>query len=231
MIALITSTLIPTTVYSVYDPDERLYQTINTIQKLRGAGFSDIYFFDNSINEIDRSALIKAHQSIKIFQSPQYSFKNKGLNEALLILNNSHHLPKNTPIFKISGRYYPGPNFKQDIYNYKNKEFIGVGYAFENKISGFSTKAYFVKDTDILVSTLVQAIEDMISYSKGIHGLKSGINALREFFRPYPGVHYQLSIEQSFARILKQRNNYALLDKIFIEGFEAGCSKGKLFTE
>jgi len=103
MIALITSTLIPTTVYSVYDPDERLYQTINTIQKLRGAGFSDIYFFDNSINEIDRSALIKAHQSIKIFQSPQYSFKNKGLNEALLILNNSHHLPKNTPIFKIPG--------------------------------------------------------------------------------------------------------------------------------
>jgi len=232
MVALITSTLIPTSVYSFYTPIERLNQTINTIQKLRNAGFSDIYICDNSIKDINNKELYKAYESIKIFCTPQYSFENKSINEALLILNNSHHLPQKTPIFKISARYYPTPPFEKDIYYlHKHKDFVGIGYNFDKKIAGFSTKAYFVKDIDVLTSTLVKAIEDMISYSKGIHGFKSGINSIKEIFHAHIGVNYQLSIEQSFARILKQSNNYYLLNKMNIEGFEATSTKRILFSE
>ncbi len=232
MIALITSTIIPNNDSSLYNPTERLGQTINTIRKLREANFSDIYLFDNSIKEIDIVSLTNEYDLVKIFHSPQYTFENKGLNEALLILNNWHNLPSDIPIFKISGRYYPASSFSKDISSFnEEKEFIGVGYNFTSNVAGFSTKAYFVKNKDALATVLVQAIEDMVSYSKGIHGVKSAFNAIKEIFKPYLGTHYQLSIEQSFARILKQKNNYILVDKMSIEGLEATSSKWSLFSE
>lgn len=232
MVAIITSTLIPTNFYSLFNHHERLTQTINTIRRLRDVGFLDIYLFDNSINQIDIHSLINEYNLIKIYHSPQYTFKNKGLNEALLILNNVHNLPSDTPIFKISGRYYPTPLFSKNNYErFADKEFIGVGYNFSNRIAAFSTKAYFVKNKEVLTATLVQAVEDMISYSKGVHGIKSGIDALKEIFRPFWGTYYQLSIEQSFARILKQKKNYVLINKMNIEGFEASTLKALLFSE
>jgi hypothetical protein len=232
MIALITSTIIPTNAFSLYDPAERLTQTKFTIEKLLNAGFRDIFLFDNSQKNINKEELVKTYEHIKIFCSPQYTFRNKGLNEALLILNNIHHLPANVPIFKISGRYYPTSSFSKDIYdNYKENDFVGVGYNFKNRIADFSTKAYFVKNAEVLTSTLVKAVEDMVSYSKGIHGIKSGFNAIKEIFKPNPGTQYQLSIEQSFARILKEKNNYYLLDKMNIEGFEASRPEHSLFFE
>ncbi len=232
MIALITSTLIPTNAYSFFNPDERLIQTINTIKKIVDAGFSDIFLLDNSLDEINSSALKNEYGPIKIFHSPQYTFKNKGMNEALLILNHIHQLPAGTPVFKISGRYYPTPVFSKDVwYLNKDKDFLGVGYNFAKNIADFSTKAYFVKNKDILASTLVLAVEDMASYAKGIHGFKSGIDAVTEIFRPRLGTSYQLSMEQSFARIIKQKKNYLLLNKMNIEGFEASSLNPILFSE
>lgn len=232
MIAIVTSTLIPTRFYSVFSPVERLSQTINTIEKLQGAGFSQIWLFDNSLSNAGVKELAKACPKVQIHHTPQYTFKNKGLNEALLLLNNIHHLPANTPIFKISGRYYPSAEFKKDIYDaYVGKDFVGVGYNFKNKIADFSTKAYFVKNAEVLTSTVVSSVEDMISYAKGIHGIKSGLTAVKEIFEPKPGTPYQLSIEQSFARILKQNNNYQLLDKMHIEGAEASASTPTPFSE
>jgi hypothetical protein len=232
MIALITSTIIPTNAFSLYDPDERLTQTKFTIEKLLNAGFLDIFLFDNSQKKIDVEELVKAYEHIKIFHSPQYTFKNKGLNEALLILNNVHHIPANIPIFKISGRYYPTSSFSKDIYDdYKENDFIGTGYNFKNRIADFSTKSYFVKNAEVLTSTLVKAVEDMISYSKGIHGVKSGFNVIKEIFKPTIGTQYQLSIEQSFARILKDNNKYTLLQRMNIEGYEATSRERSLFSE
>jgi len=232
MIALITSTLVPQNTYSLFTPPERLTQTIMTIGKLVEAGFTGIYLFDNSLSSINTAALKNEFEPLKIFHSPQYTFKNKGLNEALLILNNLHNLPSDSPIFKISGRYYPTPLFSKDIwYLNQEKDFVGVGYDFDKKIAGFSTKAYFVKNKDILASTLVKAVEDMVSYSKGIHGIKSAANAIKEIFKPTIGTGYQLSMEQSFARILKQQQNYHLVKKMNIEGFEASSLNHSLFSE
>lgn len=232
MIALITSTLIPTNAYSLFTPETRLAQTINTIRKLREAGFSEIYLLDNSLNDINYTALKNEYRFIKILHSPQYTFKNKGLNEALLILNNMHHLPPGIPVFKISGRYYPTPLFSKNTWHLnKEKDFIGVGYGFVRKNASFSTKAYFVKNKETLGATLELAVEDMISYAKGVHGIRSGINAIKEIFRPRLGPGFQLSIEQSFARILKDKDNYLLVNKMNIEGFEAASLIPVLFSE
>lgn len=232
MIAIVTSTLTPTGLYSLYSPAERLTQTIKTIETLQGKGFNKIWLFDNSIDNLGVNQLKEICPQLNLCHTPQYTFKNKGLNEALLILNNIHHLPANTPLFKISGRYYPSANFTKSIYDkYADKDFVGVGYNFKSKIADFSTKAYFVKNTQVLAATLVLAIEDMLSYAKGIHGLKSGINAIKEIFYPHQGVTYQLSLEQSFARILKQHHTYHLLDRMYIEGSEASLQIPISFTE
>ena len=79
MIALVTSTLIPSNAYSFYNPDERLKQTINTIQKLYDAGFEEVYLFDNSIDTTNLESLCKTFNQLKVYNTPQYTFENKGL--------------------------------------------------------------------------------------------------------------------------------------------------------
>jgi hypothetical protein len=232
MIALITSTIHPTNAHSIYSPAERFTQTINTINKLVEAGFKDIYLLDNSIQPINTTELYNAYDKIKIFQSPQFTFEYKGMNEALLILNNIHHLPPDVPILKISGRYYPSPTFSINAFNdYPGKDFIGKGYNFNKRMPGFSTKAYFVKNVTLLTEILVLSVEEMGSYSKGIHGLESLIQAIKQAVKPQLGISYQLSMEQSFARIIKAKYNYQLLDKMHIEGFEATAEEKRTFAE
>ena len=232
MTALITSTINPVNAYSLYSPAERLSQTIHTLNKLVTAGFDEIFLFDNSIQSINTDELLKACSKIKLFQSPQYAFKNKGLNEALLILNNIHHIPSNVPIFKISGRYYPTSDFITNKFNtFPDMDFIGKGYNFQNRIPGFSTKAYYVKNAAVLTDTLVLAVEEMVSFSKRPHGFRSFLHALKEIVKPQLGTSFQLSIEQSFARIIKAKYKYHLMDKMHIEGFEAGALTQALFSE
>jgi len=223
MIAIITSTLIPSDAYSFYSPEERLSQTLNTIEKLLATGFVEIFIFDNSMHGINKEALVKAYKSIKIFNSPQYSFTNKGLSEALLLLNNIHHLPNDVHLFKISGRYYPNEDFKLiDDKLLSDYGFIGTGVDFDKKTRAFNTRAYFVKNKAILETTLILAIEEMLSYSRGIHGLKSFIKSAVSLFKPSIGNEYQLSLEQAFARVLKHNKNYLLLKKINVNGCVAG---------
>ena len=108
MIALITSTLRPTSIQSFFSNEERYEQTLVTIRKLAEKGFKEIYLIDNSLDAIDVPKLIAdSGMNLQVHHTPQYSFANKGLNEALLLLNNLHHLPASTHIFKISARYYP----------------------------------------------------------------------------------------------------------------------------
>jgi hypothetical protein len=233
MIALVTSTLILQNGYSLYNTDERLKQTINTVQKLYDAGFQEVYLFDNSINTASLESLGKTFKHLKIFHAPQYTFENKGLNEALLILNNIHVLPENTPIFKISGRYYPNKHFNLSAHIPfpTDIDLIGVGHFFGSKKAYFSTRAYFIKNKSVLESVLNLAIQEMLSYAKGIHGVKSLSLAIRNLFRPYIGTTYQLSLEQAFARIAYHNKKYLLINAINIEGLIAGVNKEELVSE
>lgn len=231
MIALITSTLYPSkSSYSFFGEKERYEQTIKTLTSIHRNGFKGIYLLDNSIYKPD-STKIEADCGFKIntVYNNQYAFPNKGLNEALLILNNIHILPENEPIFKISGRYYPTEKFDLDVYKTLTEpDIIGIGSYFNKKKSFFSTRAYFVKDKRKLEEILVLAIEEMISYSKGIHGIKTLFEA---FFANSLGTKFQLSLEQAYARILKRKKNFKLVDKINIEGYIAGSNYIDLISE
>lgn len=234
MIALVTSTLSPTKAYSSFSNAERLDQTLRTLERLYAVGFSDIYLFDNSTETANLARIAENYPKVGIYHSPQYTFKNKGLNESLLILNHIDQLPFAEPIFKISGRYYPAPgfSFSQHVELLKKKELVGIGSYFHGpERACFVTRAYYIQDRDALERMLVLAVEDMISYSKGIHGVRSFLNALKGIYSPTLGTTYQLSLEQVFARIAKNKNNYALIDRLFIEGYIAGNDSKEFVTE
>jgi len=71
-------------------------------------------------------------QLLKKFTASSTSFKNKGINELLMLLAICRQIPPKTVVFKISGRYHPDENFcKPDFnevavkgYNYSTAEGI-----------------------------------------------------------------------------------------------------------
>jgi len=233
MIALVTSTLRPG-LYSYFSEDERYLQTINTIKRLKVKGFDKIFLFDNSNSKINIDKIKKdTFQNLNIFHTPQYNFTNKGLNEALLILNNLHNLPDDKQIFKISGRYYPTEHFQRSDLQTRigEAEILGIAYNFERKISFFSTRSYLVRNREVLEALLKLSVEEMISYSKGIHGIKSFWSCIKSINKAKLGTEYQLSLEQAFSKILKVKSNYALVEKMNIEGFIAGSGHLDLIEE
>lgn len=224
MIALITSTIVPET-YSFFSIEERYQQTIDTIGNLAKVGFENIYLVDNSVSEIDYERLNSSVAiNIQLIHSPQYNFTNKGLNEALLILNNLSKLPDDQPIFKISGRYLPTEEFNITnlLAELRDKEILGVGNISKNSNSYFNTRAYLVASKKTLASILELAVEEMIAYGNGIHGFSGWLNLFKKALKLQIGTPFQISIESAFANILRAKTNYKLVEKINIEGFVAG---------
>lgn len=233
MIALITSTIIPGA-YSFFTIEERYQQTIETINNLRRVGFEDIYLIDNSVDKIDKERLkSSSFNRINIICSPQYNFKSKGLNEALLILNHLYHLPDNQPIFKISGRYSLTEQFNRAILlsDLAENEILGVGVIKKSHRSYFNTRAYLVNNKKNLETILVSAIEEMIAYGKGINGHRGWFRLLKTMFKPQIGTPFQISIEKAFANILNVRGKYKLVEKINVEGFVAGSKALTFISE
>lgn len=227
MIALITSTLRPSNnTHTFFDENERYSQSIETIKKLATMGFSEMFMFDNSATKIDAERLMQdSGHNLHFFQTSQYTFRNKGLNEALLILNSLNQLPADLPIFKISARYYPNTDFNSQKFINSNVDFMGRGYDFAKKTGLFSTRGYFVRNKEVLEKILVLAIEDMLAYGKGIYGLKSAIYQMKSIISLQPGSPFQISIEHAFARIIKTQFSYQLFERIGIEGFIAGADR------
>ncbi len=231
-VAVVTSTLKTDGFHSFFSSEERLQQTINTLDKLTEKGLHDIFLFDNSGAGEELAAIAARFPQATITRQHQYKFRNKGLNEALLLLNNLHLIPDDVAIFKISARYYPNDDFLLDkTLSDFDRDFAGVGYQFDNKNASFSTRAYFARNKKVLEDTLVLAIEEMLAYSTGIHGLRSLFLSLKSWANKHLGTHYQLSVEQSFARILKKKGNYQLLAKIGVEGYVAGSDRLEKIVE
>lgn len=224
----------PNTVHSFFSAADRVEQTRSALGKLVSLGFQRILLFDNSdlIDENRLRELFTDFPEVEPYHHRQYQFRNKGISEALLLLNNMHHLPDGVPIFKISGRYAPNEEFKpMDSGLLEKYEVIGIGENFDKKTSSFNTRAYYVKNKAILTEMLVLAIEEILSYAKGIHGLRSLCNAMLAYYRPAIGISYQLSLEQAFARILKYKKNYLLLSRMNIEGYVAGSRQRDFIKE
>lgn len=233
MISLVTSTIIPSA-YSYFSPAERYIQTLHTLNSLAERGFEEIFVFDNSVSELEVEGLLNSgNQKVKLFQNKQYSFENKGLNEALLILNLMENLPENTPIFKISGRYYPTEKFNKIDFLERmgNKEILGICENLHQNIAYFSTRSYLIKNKQVLKEMLILSIEEMIAYGRDAHTISGLVKQIFSFFTPKIGTPFQLSLEQAFARIIKQKNNYTLVKAMNIEGYVAGAAHQDFVSE
>lgn len=235
MIAIITSTLIPNEkVYSFFSIEERRKQTIKTINSLLASGFKTVYLFDNSCGDINQKELYKQFPiKLIIFHQKQYAFQNKGINEALLLLNNIQVIPKNTKIFKISGRYYISDKFCFDKASktLDNVEFIGKGYDYNKKTGLLSTRGYFVKNSDLLEDILIKAIEEMYTYASKIRDIRSALKSIPNIFSDKLGTPFQISMEHAFARVIKKNYNIALINHLNIIGYVAGSNYLELIEE
>lgn len=226
MIAIITSTLIPVS-HSFYSVTDRYTQTINTVQQLMEVGFEKIILIDNSISPIDHDSLkLHSKSKLQIFQTPQYSFENKGLSEALLILNHLHNIPDDEIIFKISGRYYPNKNFdlKLLLKKLNGNSIVGVCHNPNARFPFFSTRAYLTKDKRTLETILNQVLEEMIAYGRDTDGFKGLVKKILNLRKRRVGTPFTLSLEQSFARVLKTRGDYCFVNFMNIEGLIAGST-------
>ncbi|KQR72690.1 hypothetical protein [Pedobacter sp. Leaf176] len=235
MIAIISSTLIPYAP-SYFTNQERLEQTIHTINKLSEKGFKQIFLFDNSVNEINMDWIqSRTKQDINIFYARQYGFENKGLNEALLILNNLHRIPEDEYVFKISGRYYPNEafNISEMIEKITDKEILGYCINMDADFPFFSTRSYLVKNKKALESILKLAVEEMIGYGRSCNSIRNLVSLMKSIFYKniVVGTPFTLSLEQSFGRILKFKKNYQLAESMNIEGFVAGSDKLDFISE
>jgi hypothetical protein len=234
MIALITSCIDPVKersapIKSFFNTEERLGQTIHSINKLKTFPFRKIYLLDNSY-KFDFPALADEVDGVLLRHFRQYQFGNKGINELLLLLAILEELPENEEIFKISGRYYPDENFVCQLD--KGFDFKFKGYHFPSKKGTVSTRAYFVKNKAIYEQFLLKCLGETFSYTKRMVGLRSMIDALKQTIKPVLSSESNTAIEFAAARVLKSDGyKVKLTDRIGVEGQIAGFKNQERIKE
>jgi hypothetical protein len=234
MIAIVTSTIKPTQgddpSRSLYTFKQRLEQTKHTLTRLKQCGFKSIYLLDNSpsLDASTLQSLLNDIADVKVYHLLQYQFKNKGINELLMLLFITELLPKSETIFKISGRYYPTETFDKPHFT----DFAAKAYGYNTSKGTISTRGYWIKDADTMHCFLKSCLDEVYTYPARIVGLRSLYNKLgqRLFNKPFTPVN--ISIEFAAANVLK-RSNYkvTLLNTVNIEGLVAGADKLEKITE
>ena len=228
MIAVITSTINPAKPHdgftkSYFDVEERLRQTSFTIDSLLLQPFKKIYLIDNS-NSFDYSKLSEIYKGkLEILSFKQFQFKNKGINELLMLLAFVDDVAPNEVIFKISGRYYPNKNFLCDINEHHH--FKVRGYNFLKKRGSISTRAYFVANKAVFKDFLLKTLNEVFVYPSRKVGLRSAFENLKQFLKPTITAEPSTSIEFAAARVLKEMScKVQFVEPIGIEGRVAGFS-------
>jgi len=228
MIAVITSTIKPSTDKTYYTYEERLEQTIGTIKSLRRAGFSKIYLVDNSplLNTDELTRLLK-DKDVEAYHIDQYQFSNKGINELLMLLYIYPRLAQNETIFKISGRYTVTPGFEKPAFEYMAVR----SFDFNGKNSVISTRAYWVKNAQLFEAFLNDTLREVFAYPERVVGLRSFLKKFKNNFRQQ-GNTLNISIEFAAAQVLK-RNGFKVteLKNLHIEGWVAGSDKPEKIIE
>ena len=220
MIAIITSTLQPAKGKSYFSFEDRVLQTKESLLKLQGAGFHQVFLIDNSdtLDQYQVEQLLADFPFVEKFHCRQYQFENKGINELLMLLALCREIPSETPVFKISGRYYPNEHFSQPDF----KDVAVKGEHFYNRTGIISTRAYWVKNKDLLKEILLKTLDVIYTYNHEVTDLK----ALFKAFLKLVGlktIPLNLSIEFAMATALKAGNYHILfLNPIGLEGYIAG---------
>lgn len=234
MIAVITSTIKPLVENnpkrSFYTFPERLEQTKQTLNQLAICAFTTVYLIDNSplLNQLELQQLLADFPQVQVYHIQEYQFENKGINELLMLLYLSKHLPTNQNIFKISGRYYPLPRFEKP----KFIDFAVKSYQYPNRTGTISTRAYWVKDSEVLNRFLLSCLDEVFTYPKRVMGIRSLYNQLGQVFLNKAINPINISIEFAAANVLKNGNyKVTLVHNIGIEGLVAGADHLEKITE
>lgn len=233
MIAIVTSCIhpkeMPTITRSFFSVEEREQQTIHTLNRLKEVGFKQIILVDNSI-DYDFSNLGPATEDVQIIHLKQYQFLNKSINEVLILLSIMDQIPDNTPIFKISGRYFPSVNFKVELND--GVDFKVKGFEFDSKRAVITTRGYYVRNKALYEDFLLYCLNEIYSYPYRIVGLGSLTKFIKEFLKPSLKKMPNVSIEFAAARTLKKGYfKYELVDTLNIEGQIAGLESKELIRE
>ncbi|MBS1525977.1 MAG: hypothetical protein JST19_10040, partial [Bacteroidetes bacterium] len=221
MIAVVSSTIKPLlegSRTSFYSFEERLEQTKLTLTRLKECGFKEIFVADNSpqLEQQQLQELLKDFKNVRAFHISQYQFKNKGVNELLMLLYLTGFLPHNEPIFKISGRYYPSEDFSKPAF----EDFAVKPYQLKTRKGTMSTRAYWVKDADTLNRFLLETLAEVYAYPERIVGAGSFFRQL--FGKKSGSGQLNISIEFAAANVLKHGGyKVNLLDHIGIMGLIA----------
>jgi len=180
MIAIITSTIFTgsSTIHTLYrdsiSAEERLTQTLMTIESLKSLGFSKIYLFDNSgFNWQKQSENQLVDMELVKFNSFQYN--NKGLSELLMLIHGMEIIPDDIPILKISGRYSLTEKLDQNILN-------EVKFAGKFNSDTISTRAYYFCNKQVMQTTLFEALNNMYFYKHRVFGFRSLIQVIKNAF-------------------------------------------------
>lgn len=233
MIAIVTSCIHPiqqdNLIVSSVSIPEREIQTIKSLIELKKIGFRKIILLDNSVSTYDYAKIKCSTDDLQIISFRQYQFKNKGINELLMLLAVLEEIPDDELIFKISGRYYPTTGFStafNSSYDFKIK-----AYNYHHRTGSISTRAYFVKNKVIYKEFLLKVLNEIFLYPQRIVGMRSLFAQISAILKPN-SPKLNISIEFAGARILKKnRYKVELAEKIGIEGIIAGANKYELIQE
>jgi hypothetical protein len=232
MIAVVTSTIKPPTAYqkSFYSFAERLEQTKTTLKRLEECGFTSIFLIDNSplLNQTELQQLLHDFPNVQLYHLQQYHFDNKGINELLMLLYLTQHLPLNQPVFKLSGRYYPTASFKKPEFC----DFAVKEYQYKKRNGTISTRGYWVKNTIILQTFLLNCLNEIFVYPERITGFRSLLVKLEKKIFNKEITPLNISLEFAAANVLK-RSSYSInfLPTIGVEGLIAGATQMERITE
>ncbi len=233
MIAIISSCLYPEENDGIkrshFTNEERVEQTLLTISALENFQFSQIILVDNSaIANFD--AIKSAFEKVTIVHTKQYQFKNKGVNEFLMLLAVVRNLPDNEPIFKISGRYLPNENFStlfETAYDFKVR-----AYNLGTKKFSISTRGYFVRNKEIYEDFLLKTLHETYLYPQRVVGFRSFVNFLKQTLSPNLNSTVTTSVEFAGSRMLKYSNyNVQYIEEIGINGVIAGFEAKSVIRE
>jgi hypothetical protein len=136
----------------VYSAEERLQQTLKTIQSIRDVvEDSYIVLCDNSNIDSDYKDVLMS--SVDLFINVKSNDINKSYNESFQVLKILESINiEYDYFFKISGRYYLLPNF--DINQYINDKINFREFNFDGRLC-YSTVLYSFnkKNEDLIIST------------------------------------------------------------------------------
>jgi hypothetical protein len=205
---------------------ERLEQTGKTVASLVQAGVTEIFLADNS-GEQWVAGTEESLRPAKVYVYNHFQFQNKGISELYLLLSVLAHVPPETPILKISGRYYLKNGLDGEL---EDSDVAAKFIEYRKSKFMMSTRCYMVKNREVYEKFLRGTLRELYGYSARIVGPGSLLRIFRNSLFPkrdeMPYDDPVDPIEVAAARALKKYNfKVRSLERLGIEGMSGDAAR------